>query len=651
MALFYGLSFFLIVRPAPPAMTTSRRVGARTSAERLTGASASSRVKTPPDGSEARSSSGASTTATTALGATAAATTSFDVDGDGGGGGGGDGPEPRRGAAPRGSCPPALVVQITAIASLGGILFGYDLGVIACALPQLAAAFDLSRQQQEISVSILYLGGGIGAAVGGSLCDAYGRKRAIVLCDVVFGIGGLVLYAAPNFAGIVAGRIIVGFAIALSGIADVTYLHEIAPVQFRGAIVSVNEACIALGFLLAFAVGSALSAEGNTDGWRVMFGVSGVVATVQFIGMLTMPESPKWLAERGRHEESDIARRQLQSDSVLYQPSSLLLPGNLVASYQSASPSSPRTATADDYRAPSPPSEFASPLPLSVRHGRLDRMCYYCCQMGDLFQHFHDFVGSLFTNFRRQAHIALFLAVTQQLCGQASVLSYAPLIFAAASKADTSSTSASAQGWATLSIGLVKFAVTVVVIWKIEAIGRRFLLLFGMGIIALGLLLLAISFAETAVAAADVEKEVISSGLNLALPGVLLVVCGYSMSFGPLTWLLTSELFPTEIRGRALGFSTIVTYGCAAVVTYTFLSAQAWVGACAVFSFYLLITCCGLVFAWFAIPDTGGKNPDEIEADLDSMRWWQGKRSITYVRDEQDDNHFAAADRSIIEII
>jgi Sugar (and other) transporter len=242
-------------------------------------------------------------------------------------------------------------------------------------------------------------------------------------------------------------------------------------------------------------------------------------------------------------------------------------------------------------------------------------------------RHVYIFLVTLATDFRRQTYITLFLAVTQQLCGQANVLSYAPLIFAAASGNDAVSSSSFVQGWATLSIGLVKFVVTVGVIWKIESLGRRFLLLVGMATIGLGLLLLAVAFAGTSVVPAkngdDKAVEETTNGFYLALPGVLLVVCGYSMSFGPLTWLLTSELFPTDIRGRALGASTIVTYICASVVTFTFLSAQALVGASIVFFIYFLITGLGFVFALLAIPDTGGKNPEEIEDDLDGMLWWQ----------------------------
>lgn len=536
--------------------------------------------------------------------------------------------------------PSAFVIQVTVIASLGGILFGYDLGVISGALPQLVTTFNLTSRQQELCVSILYLGGGLGAAIGGSLCDAYGRKRAIVLCDIVFGIGALILYAAPNFEFIVVGRVVVGFAIALSGISDVTYLHEIAPVQFRGAIVSVNEACISLGFLLAFGVGSALSAEGNTNGWRMMFGVSGLVALVQLIGMLPMPESPNWLAEQGRHEESETALRRIQSDYVLFQSWDGDLT-NPTESYQAASPVRTSFAAEINDSAPDLTLDFNNEVPSYVR-----RISVCCIQVRRLYKRLYVFIVTMFTEYRRQTYITIFLAVTQQLCGQTNVLSYAPLIFATAAGADASSSSSYVQGWATLSIGLVKFAVTVLVIWKIESIGRRVLLLWGMGTVAAGLLFIAVAFAGASVPPPDgIEVNVVgdsrSRGLYLALPGVLLVVCGYSMSFGPLTWLLTSELFPTDIRGRALGVSTIITYLCASLVTFTFLSAQALVGASIVFMMYLFVTCTGLIFALLAIPDTGGKNANEIEGDLDSMLWWQRRGRGLYDISEQEKRHFA----------
>lgn len=162
------------------------------------------------------------------------------------------------------------------------------------------------------------------------------------------------------------------------------------------------------------------------------------------------------------------------------------------------------------------------------------------------------------------------------------------------------------------------------VITRVEKTGRRFLLLAGMSTIALGLLLLTVAFGQLDVEdAQDGELNDKEQGLVLALPGVLLVVSGYSMSFGPLTWLLTSELFPTEIRGRALGASTIVTYAAAWLVTSTFLSAQKSFGASAVFGFYLLVTILGVVFGITAISETKGRSESEIERDLSRMMWWR----------------------------
>jgi MFS family permease len=528
--------------------------------------------------------------------------------------------------------PSLFVIKVTAIASLGGVLFGYDLGVISAALPQLTDYFDLNSKQQELVVAILYVGGGLGAAVGGSLCDAAGRKRAILWTDGLFLLGALVLMTAPSLHFILAGRVIVGFAIAVSGIADVSYLHEIAPIQWRGAIVSVNEASISLGFLLAFAVGNALSGddEGNSDnGWRTMFGVSGLVALVQMIGMRNMPESPIWLEQQGRHEESEAAFRKIRSsdssvfaetDSGNNNMSSPPRSGNVSTSYEAVS--SPDTSFEDILATITPTTG-----PYST--GILGRCSFCFSRLVYLLQQFRLFVVTTMQSYRRQAYIAIFLSVTQQFCGQTNVLSYAPVIFASVAGGDNASSLSAVGGNAILSIGLVKFAVTVLVIWKIETLGRRFLLLAGMATIAAGLLLLIIAFGGTRVETqqngeAAVDDE--GAGFYFALPGVLLVVSGYSMSFGPLTWLLTSELFPAEIRGRALGANTIVTYVCAAIVTYTFLTSQELFGSTFVFGFYLIVTCLGFLFAYTAIPDTGGKTVEEIENDLKGMLWWKAGR-------------------------
>lgn len=491
--------------------------------------------------------------------------------------------------------PSWFVIQITAVASLGGCLFGYDMGAISGALPQLALEMNLTPSQQEWAVSILYLGGGLGAAVGGTICDSLGRQRTILGTDVVFFVGAVWLYMANSFANVLIGRFVLGIAVAVSGVADVSYLHEVAPVEWRGAIVSVNEACISLGFLLAYVAGYAYSSN-----WRMIFGWAGVLAVIQGMGMWFLPESPVWLAEQGRFEESRKAWRKIngrmptENDipalaSSSSSTSSQQLPPPPIQSTPSRSSQQPNgsyqasSTSRDDFHS------FESLEQLVVNEQLL------------LIGWIRSKIRSILTTlkrYRRQVTIALFLAITQQLCGQTNVLNYAPHIFAD-----------SLQGWFTLAIGGVKFGVTVVVIWRIEQVGRRTLLLLGMALIALGMFALVVAFG--------------GSISTLALPGVLLVVCGYSMSFGPLTWLLTAELFPTEIRGRALGASTIVTYLCASLVTNTFLSTSAAIGPAKVFAIYCAVTTMGMFFAFLAIPDTGEKSVEQIEDALQSMWWWR----------------------------
>ena len=504
---------------------------------------------------------------------------------------------------------PSFVVKATVIASLGGILFGYDMGVISGALPQISQESNLTQSQQEHVVGILYLGACIGAIGGGYLCDTCGRKTAIILTDILFIVGAVLLFFATVVEQIMIGRVVVGAAVSISGIADVAYLHEMAPVQWRGSIVSVNEACISLGFLLAFCCG--MWFQYVTSGWRHMFGISGYMAFIQLIGMLYMPESPVWLKQQGRERDREAALRMIygaagpvstaedeRTERTELDDNGKSITHVTVATVTTAVPISDVNVY-DTLAGPDEESSTSS----DVGHVRLSRCA---AKLYD--------VSRFLACYRDQVSIALFLSVIQQLSGQASVLNYAPLIFMKLDHSDLS---------ATLWIGVVKFCITVIVIWRIEYLGRRFLLLFGMCIIVVGQFMLAFAFFLV-----DDEDNPPKSAMFWALPGVLCIVFGYSSSFGPLTWLLTSELFPTDIRGRALGASSITTYLCATLVTSTFLSMQSAIGSSTVFVLYGIITLLGMVFAYLAIPDTGGKSAEENSDDLKQMWWWRRRGEL-----------------------
>jgi MFS family permease len=495
--------------------------------------------------------------------------------------------------------------------------------------------FQLTQHEKERVVSILYLGGGLGAAVGGSLCDYLGRRAGIIMTDVIFIVGAVVLFWAQSLPHLLLGRVIVGFAISVSGIADVTYLHEIAPIEWRGSIVSVNECCISLGFLGAYLVGYVLSWLLPNTGWRTMFGLSGVIAIIQLIGMCHMPESPVWLKEKGRWEEARHVLVRIHDGAYTPTDEDQDHRNGSIITAHSSDHFNASASTSPSYQS----ITTANTSPQHHHHNEIYSSHYYLMSAvtRPCLSFWYSYLLPCVTSFRevtvryhRQMWIALFLSVTQQFCGQTNVLNYAPDIFSNVGLVSNKSTLGS-----TLLIGVVKFLVTIGVIWKIEFLGRRFLLLTGMTIIAFGLFLLTISFLgfhhrqhqpelyQNEVIDDDNSTAPKGGSLYMALPGVLLVVLGYSASFGPLTWLLTSELFPSEIRGRALGGSTIVTYLCASFVTSTFLSAESWMGPSTVFGIYGMITVVGIAFAYLAIPDTGSKSVEAIEGALGSMWWWR----------------------------
>ena len=511
---------------------------------------------------------------------------------------------------------PPFVVKATTIASLGGLLYGFDLGCISGALPQIVNAFELTERQSELVVSFLYVGGGLGSAIGGSLCDTAGRRAAILVTDVVFLLGAAILYFSPSLTIVLLGRIVMGFGVAVSAIADVSYLHEISPPEWRGSIVSVNEACISFGFLVAYMVAYLVTSSDPIEGWRTIFGVSGFIAVIQFIGMLAMPESPGWLREQGRKQEADDALRVINGGNGWLRGGSgsgidfvdedcvVNTGGKSITSYASIGDAH-SNIPADDDRTPS--------RMINVWRDALERVKQFVKEM-----HEH----------RRQVTIAVFLAASQQFCGYANVLNYGPLIVQ-----QIGFDSAKYTLGITIVIGTIKFVITCFVIWRIEFLGRRSLLLGGLTTISMSTLMLSITFWHQ-----ERHGQMNSFSAAFALVGMVGVAAGYAASFAPLTWLLISELFHTKFRGRALGSSTIITYLSAAIVSFCFLSIQRQIGPSVPFTIYFVVSVLSTIFAALAVPDTGGKDPDEIEGDMKKMRFWrwvQGETSLWGRSDSQ----------------
>src|SRR5271154_3330529 len=198
------------------------------------------------------------------------------------------------------------VVWTAAVTALGGLLFGYDTGVVSGALLFLHTSFgNLSSFDKELVTSLLLVGAAVGAFGSGKLSDMIGRRTVILLTAAIFVLGVLGAAFSPTFSFLVAMRFVIGLAVGSASMAVPLYIGEVAPPRVRGALVSFNQLALTSGILVSFLVDYALS---SSEAWRLMFGLATIPAVLLFVGMLTQAESPVWLVTHGRMEE---ARRVL----------------------------------------------------------------------------------------------------------------------------------------------------------------------------------------------------------------------------------------------------------------------------------------------------------------------------------------------------
>eukprot|EP01083_Nonionella_stella_P098564 277206_1 len=412
--------------------------------------------------------------------------------------------------------------------------------------------------------------------------------------------------------------------------------------EFRGSIVSCNEASISLGFLVSYVIGYIMSITipDQDAGWRYMFLIGSFIALLQFVSMATMPESPVWLKQKGRNRDAHYVLLQIYGEMDAVGSVSF---DDVEEMEQQKGPSSPtRNVDRPNPQECTPPQKKWITLQSSSPTAQTSYASFEVTDTtnANIQQTQHTQRPSSTMDFLRyyyrQAIIAIFLSIMQQFCGHPNVLNFAPEIFA-----QIGFDSQEGRLISTLLVGVAKFATTCLVILKIEKIGRKLLLLSGMSVIALSLLLLIIAYSseggrmENDDVDGDGEHHIPLTGKIIATIGVFGVAIGYAMSFGPLTWLLVSELFPSSIRGRALGGTTVLTYLSASVVSYTFLSGQDIFGPSIPFAVYFILTMLSIVFAHVSITETADKTPDVIHAELERM--WSSNTEDNKEKFESED--------------
>jgi SP family galactose:H+ symporter-like MFS transporter len=334
----------------------------------------------------------------------------------------------QKGSAAGGPRNRRFVYLAAAFAGLGGLLFGYDTGVISGAELFFKNDFSLTVFALEVIVSGVLAGAALGALLGGRLADIFGRRTLLILTALIFAAGAILCAAATSPTILIVGRIIVGFGIGLSSSAVPVYISEVAPADARGWTVSLFQLAITLGILLAYLVDYAFA---RIQGWRWMFGLAVVPAAIFALGMLFLPESPRWLVKRGRLDAARAILSRIRDTSDVEAELQQILNG----------------------------------LDQAQEHG--------------------NWRDLLSPQLRPALVVGIGLAVFQQVTGINTVIYYAPMIVQSAGIS-----SASGAILTTAGIGIVNVLMTIISMWLIDRVGRRPLLLTGIAgmVVTLGVL-------------------------------------------------------------------------------------------------------------------------------------------------------------------
>src|SRR5580693_4429943 len=205
-----------------------------------------------------------------------------------------------------------FIARISFIAALGGVLYGYDMGIIAAAVIFVKRTFALSTIMEELVVSIVLIGAMAGGLVGGAVADKIGRRATLVWAGAIFIVGSVLAPLSPNVATLIIARAIIGIGIGFTSVTAPVYVSELAPPQSRGMLIGLYQFALTLGIVLANLAGYWLAAQ---QAWRLMFGIA-VVPTIFFLAIvLTVPESPRWLVAHGQLKEAEAVLHRY-SDAV-----------------------------------------------------------------------------------------------------------------------------------------------------------------------------------------------------------------------------------------------------------------------------------------------------------------------------------------------
>ncbi len=433
---------------------------------------------------------------------------------------------------------------VSTVAATSGLLFGFDIAVINGALLLLRQELALSEVQTEMAASSLLFGCVAGASIAGALSDRFGRRRILIVAAGLFALSSIGAALPRNLAEFAAARFLGGVAIGAASLLAPLYIAEVSPARIRGRLVSLNQMAIVTGILLAYLTNWLLSYQGPGS-WRWMFAAAVAPSAAFLAGMMFVPESPRWLTENGREAEAFRVLERVSGSAAARVE---------LKQIQAA---------------------------IAEETGRLREL--------------------LEPGLRRALVIAVSLAVLQQITGINTVLFYGSIIF----KERVGGHSETSAIGANVVVGLVNFAATLVALSIIDRAGRRPLLMWSAGVMAIGHLLLGAAFLFDPPPA------------PLVLGVMLVLVAAFAVGLGPGVWVVMAEIFPTRIRGRAMSIATISLWVACVALTMTFLSLSRAITISGAFWLYSGMCIVTFLFVRLLTPETKGKTLEEIE------RFWK----------------------------
>ncbi len=494
--------------------------------------------------------------------------------------------------------------------ALGGLLFGYDIGATSSVVSQLEDSDYAGVEWYSVVANSSLLQGVItsmmmgGALLGSLTCfkvaDALGRRRSLLLGSMLYFVGAVIEYISGNSSWdaawgitvLLIGRAVYGYACGFAMHGAPAYIGEMAPPDIRGFLVSMKEVFIVLGMVLGYSVGYAYST--TAGGWASVYGWATPVALGMGMGMYFLPFSARWLALQGRINEAKASLRFVIPELPMAEIEAIRDLA-VKAAQQRADAELRGGGFAEDWRM------FMSPG------------IYPALVAG---------VG---------------LVIFQQITGQPSVLYYAVTIFEDIGL-DTS---------ASIIIALFKLVATSITTFTVDKYGRKLLLQVGCTSMFIALIILTISFMFTYMSEDECNTITSSSSCSsysscswsdddcacsddtddctccgseftaqkvVIMLSLFLYIGGYQIGYGPISWLMISEIFPLEVRGKAVSIAVVMNFFWNMTMTLIFPSELEYFGASLTFGIYALIMMSGLYFLHTSVPETKGMTLEEIEA-------------------------------------